>query len=113
MYAIRSYYAINDIPVSEEDKADDQEELLIKGTQVTGDIYHHRSKELESPKVLGKIDLEPKKKAPVEEVKEPLPVKEEVAPEPRIENVEVPLEKPEEAQVKVVGKIDLDSYNFV
>ncbi|MCQ2279312.1 MAG: translation initiation factor IF-2 [Bacteroidales bacterium] len=80
--------------------------------------------EVSKPKIIGKIDLEPKKKPapkveePVPEpVVEPEPVKEETAPEPVAEPEPVKEVKPEPEHIeinvenytpKVVGKIDLE-----
>ena len=80
--------------------------------------------EVSKPKIIGKIDLEPKKK-PAPKVKEPVPepvvepelVKEETAPEPVAEPEPVKEVKPEPEHIeinvenytpKVVGKIDLE-----
>ncbi len=125
--------SINDLDSSPEDSITEQEELLVKDNRGSGAIYETDSeKEIEltvKPKILGKIDLEPKikDKPPVEKT-QPVPeskhkpekvhevlVPENKAPKEEIPEVKkkAPEPKKEDAasHVKVVGRIDLDSMN--
>lgn len=118
---------ISDINEPGEEVAADQEELLIKDAQGDEPVFDTQIKEQEiKPKIVGKIDLEPKKKPVTEttdkqEPKEDSKKKEvtekatEEKPEVK-ETEEKPVEKEEKkevagSKVKVVGKIDLDSMN--
>jgi translation initiation factor IF-2 len=124
--------SINDLDEIQEETSSDQEELLIKDTQASGSIYETETEksmsQLTKPKVLGKIDLEPKEKEaeekpqPVTESKqkteekkvEPAPDKKPVEEEVVVDQKKKePLRKPvePESKVKVVGRIDLDSMN--
>lgn len=124
--------SINDLKESQEEVANDQDEFLVKDIRGTGKIFEtETSKELEiKPRVLGKIDLEPKKK-PAEEIPKKIPAgeksktleaklatpegeKKKKPEETELQEKPVKKEKAEEkaeSKVKVVGKIDLDSMN--
>lgn len=127
--------SINDIGITHPDVNKEQEEVFIKdrSSQVIfeTDTEKNLNKEIKI-NVVGKIDLEKKKPAKpepekkveavepiVKKVEEPAkPKKEEPVAEPVIETKPEPIEVKqktmpvkEEAQVKVVGKIDLDSMN--
>jgi translation initiation factor IF-2 len=126
--------SINDIGNAHPDSIKDQEELLVKDRSSSQAIFEtdtekNLDKEIKI-NVLGKIDLaekkkpvkaEPDKRVDVAEVvskkieEEPVkPKKEEPIAEPVTEPFEIRQKsKPpkEESQVKVVGRIDLDSMN--
>ncbi|MBN1117909.1 MAG: translation initiation factor IF-2 [Bacteroidales bacterium] len=118
--------SINDIDESDSSSDSDQEELIVKGHNVTSNIFETESEKRKENKiklnVVGKIDLEKKKEKIVEEKteekseKEEKPIvtkKEEEKPaeEPKPEKI-IKEEKPsDEPTVKVVGRIDLDSMN--
>jgi translation initiation factor IF-2 len=126
--------SINDLDGTPEEIGD-QEELLVKDNHMSGAIYEtDTERELDHtsrPKVIGKIDLEPKHKEPkppvekVEPVNEIIPKVEKPKPEtvPEVkEEPKVEIPTPEEnepepkieepgSKVKVVGRIDLDAMN--
>jgi translation initiation factor IF-2 len=126
--------SINDIDEVQEDGYSDQQELLIKDTRGSGLIYEtDTERELDhqaKPKILGKINLEPKAKEQKETVEKQKPAVEEKIQEEKQEpktvqekktvekeipveiKKEVPVKAEEpESKVKVVGRIDLDSMN--
>jgi translation initiation factor IF-2 len=126
--------SLSDLDSSQEENFADQEELLVKDNRASGVIYEtDTEREIDHgsrPKILGKIDLEPKAKEPKPPVEKPEPVvetkqkvekaKAEPVPEKKgdIEEIEQPkksepVAKAEEpgSKVKVVGRIDLDSMN--
>jgi translation initiation factor IF-2 len=126
--------SISDIDEVQEESYTDQEELLIKDNRGSGSIYEtdtERSMDhLAKPKVVGKIDLEPKARELKEPVEKPVPEAEskqkselekvETAQEKKPIEKEIaeqkkkePVQKKEEpeSKVKVVGRIDLDSMN--
>ncbi len=127
----RETISINDIDEDEEDTENNQDEVVIKGHNVSSNLFETDSeKEIEKKinlNVLGKIDLENKKQekeaAPKEEVKEEvkedkLPIEEKEVPEEKeqepISEVESPVVEKNvdpDSKVKVLGKIDLDSMN--
>jgi translation initiation factor IF-2 len=127
--------SINDINETDVDNGTDQDELYIKDHSTATVIYEtdtekNINKDLKL-NVVGKIDLEEKKKVTKVEIKEkiePIESKTEVVEEKEavIEEIKETIpetkeqiqkqkakEKPakEESQVKVVGRIDLDSMN--
>jgi len=118
------------VSISDLDEQDgasaEQDEFLVKSSHTAGGIYRPESPDTDiKPKILGKIDLEPKKKvtsqpeqkARVEEGTEKPVVKdshEEKKAGKKIVEEEIQSEKaeePKESKVKVVGKIDLESMN--
>jgi translation initiation factor IF-2 len=126
--------SIGDLDNTQEEGYSDQEELLVKDNRGSGTLYETETeRELDHgsrPKILGKIDLEPKAKEQKPPVEKPEPI---IESKPKVEKVKVeaPPEKqvtPEEiskpiepkpvvkvedpsSKVKVVGRIDLDSMN--
>lgn len=128
--------SISDLDNPQEDNFADQEELLVKDSRGSGSIYETETERgidhSIKPKILGKIDLEPKVKEQTLPVENPEPVienkekvekvkvKVEPVPEKKVTDEEIPepkkkepVQKKEEpgSKVKVVGKIDLDSMN--
>ncbi len=122
---------LNDLNESPEEGSVDQEELLVKDSHSADSAFDTGIRESEiKPKVVGKIDLEPKKQ-PAEETSAPSQPdekakaveaesdvsKKEVEEKPEAEKTkEIPADKAEMkevtgSKVKVVGKIDLDSMN--
>ena len=123
--------SINDLKESAEDTSGDQEEFLIKDTRGVESIYDSEMKESElKPKVIGKIDLDAKKKPSKdsdttlrteEKTKTPetKPVSSKEGEEKKSGEITTEkepagkdeAEKDKESKLKVVGKIDLDSMN--
>jgi translation initiation factor IF-2 len=115
--------SIADLEEAPEEVQNDQEELLVKDNRASAVIFETGPKrELEKPKVLGKIDISQKKtptkeeeKVPEKEVKhvaEPSEKKTEPSQQVAAETAKTAEKKREpESKVKVVGKIDLDSIN--
>jgi translation initiation factor IF-2 len=112
--------SLNDMDSEEEPaKESDQEELLVKGHSVSSNIFETETeKNLDSEikvNVVGKIDVEEKEEETQAIEEKPIAEKPEEVEEPSDKVVEEKeTEKPDEeddSQVKVLGKIDLDSIN--
>jgi translation initiation factor IF-2 len=126
----RETVSINDIDEDGEVVDNEGEEVVVKGHNVSSNIFETESeKEIEKKinvNVVGKIDLEKKKaeedkvekeeqvveKEPEKEIEQEKDIVIE-SPKAEVEEIEEPVkeEKKDESKVKVVGKIDLDSMN--
>jgi translation initiation factor IF-2 len=111
----RESVSINDIDQQKADGSDAEEEVLIKDTR--GTVKIDKTEEHIEIRVVGKIDLEKKSARDADAVREEKVAKEPAAQPVDREEALVDTETPAretvqpEVDLKVVGKIDLDSMN--